>query len=403
MATALAPRTQKFARRRIEILETACEHINIHGVRGMTLTAVARELGLDTSSVTYYFKKKDVLAAACIERTLLWQIDTARTAATEPDERARVRRFLHEHFELHRRQREPCARDLALLSDMSSLDASARAPLDAIYADILRIVRDFFDPAVDDAGRARLVLATTLLLNVIHWIPAWQDRYMTDDLARVEARLFDILDRGLQADGAAWAFRSDPLEQSGEGDAQSRFLHAATNLINRQGYIGASVERIAGELGVSTGSFYHHIDNKDDLVLACFDRSFDLVGKASHLADNSGGSAGQVLARMIASLVRLQLEGSSPLLRNSAYQALPQELRSQMLARTGQATRHVAGLVSDGIADGSLRAVDPVISSHVVMAMINGATDLRRWTAEYPAEQIGSAYLRMLQFGLLVR
>jgi len=400
MATALAPRTEKFARRRIEILETACEHINVHGVRGMTLTAVARELGLDTSSVTYYFKKKDVLAAACIERTLLWQIEAARIAAQEPNPRARVRRFVHEHFELHRRQREPGARDLALLSDMGTLDADARAPLDAIYAEILRIVRHYFDPPADDAARAQIVVATTLLLNVIHWIPAWQDRYLTEDLPRVEARLFDILDRGLRVGPGIWSSDADRLETSDEGEAQTRFLHAATNLINRQGYIGASVERIAGELGVSTGSFYHHIDNKDDLVLACFDRSFALVHEASRRASKHGGSAAEVLARMISSLFRLQLEGSSPLLRNSAYQALPPELRGQMLARTGRVTRHAAGLVSDGIADGSLRAVDPVVASHVIMAMINGAVDLRRYTQDHPAAQVSAAYLQMLQSGL---
>ena len=41
----------------------------------------------------------------------------------------------------------------------------------------------------------------------------------------------------------------------------------------------SQVDEIAAELGVSTGSFYHHLDNKDDLVVACFRRSFALAGE----------------------------------------------------------------------------------------------------------------------------
>ena len=55
------------------------------------------------------------------------------------------------------------------------------------------------------------------------------------------------------------------------------FLLAATRLINELGYRGASVQRIASELNVTKGSFYHHLDAKDDLVAACYRRSFDRI------------------------------------------------------------------------------------------------------------------------------
>ena len=54
----------------------------------------------------------------------------------------------------------------------------------------------------------------------------------------------------------------------------------------------------------------------------------------------------------------------------SAYQALPLELRADMLALAGQVTRHVAGTIADGIADGSLRPVDPLVASQTVMAAV---------------------------------
>ena len=58
------------------------------------------------------------------------------------------------------------------------------------------------------------------------------------------------------------------------------FLQSATMLINDQGYVGASVERISAALNVTKGSFYHHLNTKDELVAACFHRSVDIIMSA---------------------------------------------------------------------------------------------------------------------------
>lgn len=394
-----ARQTPRFARRRGEILDVASDLINLHGTRGMTLTAVAKALGLDTSSVTYYFKRKDVLAAACLERTLLRLRDSAAAAAHEPNPRARVRAFLHDQFQTHLQQRVPGATKLALLSDMRALDAEARAPLDTLYADMARLVRGFFE--ADDAPdvESRTLIASSVLIHNVHWLPAWLPHYLQRDLDRAETRLFDILDRGLAA-ARDWPIDIAPLDPPDDGDAQTRFLHAATNLINREGYVGASVEKIAAELGVSTGSFYHHLENKDDLVVACFDRSYALLDAAQARADAAGSDEGERLAIMVSSLVALQFAADSPLLRTSAYQALPIDLREQMLQRTDRVTRHIAGTIADGVADGSVRAVDPEIAGHAIVAAIDAAASLRRWAGQRPLGDAVAQFSAALRSGI---
>ena len=69
------------------------------------------------------------------------------------------------------------------------------------------------------------------------------------------------------------------------------FLRAATGLINAEGYHGASVERISSKLNVSKGAFYHHNETKDELVVACFQRTFDIMWRAIHAAERAGGLA----------------------------------------------------------------------------------------------------------------
>ena len=364
----------------------------------MTLTGVARALDLDPSSVTYYFRKKDDLAFACLERSLAWMRDEALRASAAGTPEAVVRRFVDAHLALYGAGRDADAPKLAILSDMHAMGEAGRQALSRLYvesADALRQGLGIADPT-------RALVATLALLSTVHWIPSWIGSYAPDDVPRVSERLTDILLGGLAvampADGVAHA----PKEPGG-GDAQSRFLLAATTLINREGYHGASVEKIAAELGVSIGSFYHHLDNKDELVLACFDRSFALIGRARQIGEAGGGGHGVELARTFASLLRLQTEGDRPLLRSSAYQALPPELRERMLRRTLHATMHFAGKIADGVIEGSVRPVDPLLAGHYFVSLINAAADLRAWTTAATIGRFAPDFLLVMSSGLLPR
>ncbi|MGO7251595.1 TetR/AcrR family transcriptional regulator, partial [Rhizobium brockwellii] len=95
------------------------------------------------------------------------------------------------------------------------------------------------------------------------WLPMWLIRYEPYQYARVEERLLDELSNGIAAPGSTWKPTMLDLDthavRSGEPGREA-FLLAATRLINQLGYRGASVQRIASELNVTKGSFYHHLD-----------------------------------------------------------------------------------------------------------------------------------------------
>ena len=366
--------TKRYNKRRADIVDVASRHINRHGVRGMTLTAIARDLRIDTSSLLYYFRNKEDLAVACLGRSLDWQREAATAAALEPNIEAVIRSLLHAFLELHRRT--ATAPQMAVLSDMHSLAGDSRRILFDAYGETIRVLLTRFQEGGIDPADAPVI--TSVLLASIHWLSAWIHLYPDSDFARVEERLYDLLMNGIGTCDP-WPPGAVPTLDPGGEDAQSRFLLAATNLLNRDGYHGASVEKIAAELGVSTGSFYHHLDNKDDLVVACFERSHRLQLQALQAGEDRGENKGQQLAVALTALVELQIDGDSPILRSGTYQALPQELRAAMLALAQQDTLHVAGLVADGIAQGTIRAVDPMIAGHFFLSIVTAAGDLRRW------------------------
>src|SRR5438876_7848722 len=61
---ATAP-TVRYNKKKEAIIAAAAGILNRRGVRGMTLADVAASVDLITTSVTYYFKKKEDLAVAC--------------------------------------------------------------------------------------------------------------------------------------------------------------------------------------------------------------------------------------------------------------------------------------------------------------------------------------------------
>jgi AcrR family transcriptional regulator len=95
----VARSTDRFARKRDAILDAATEILNRKGVRGLTLGAAAAAVGLSTTSVTYYFKRKDDLAAACLMRGIVWLQGAAEEALRAPTPEARLRRLLELYLE----------------------------------------------------------------------------------------------------------------------------------------------------------------------------------------------------------------------------------------------------------------------------------------------------------------
>src|SRR5580698_2978734 len=115
----LAPTvTKRFSRKREAIIAAATEILNQRGVRGMTLAGVAAEVGLITTSVTYYFKKKDELAAACFLSGIARLMALIDEARGEPTVSARVRRLLQLYIGLRARIAAGEAPPISVFSDI---------------------------------------------------------------------------------------------------------------------------------------------------------------------------------------------------------------------------------------------------------------------------------------------
>ena len=392
--------TKRFQAKRDSILAAAADAINEQSAKGMTFADVARRVGLNTTSVTYYFKRKEDLAAAAFEQTLERldaMLDESLAGAT-PE--ARVQRYLAINMDRLARIRRGDERDFAILSDLRAMEDPVKRELLERWRAIFRKTRALWGEPGNRAETDLYGARAHVLLENTFWLPAWLTRYEIDEYPRVEARLMEVFAHGIVGANQHWAPTLLDLEHDEPEPGREAFLLAATRLINELGYRGASVQKIASELNVTKGSFYHHLDAKDELVIACYKRSFDIIAEAQRLAEDHGGSHWDRLASTIATLLDVQFSERGPLLRTTALSGLPPRVRTTMIDRSNRIARRFAGMLSDGIAEGSIRAIDPLVASQALMALQNAAFDMRKWASTMEREKAIGFYASTLVFGL---
>ncbi len=392
--------TKRFQAKRDAILAAAAEAINQQSAKGMTFADVARRVGLNTTSVTYYFRRKEDLAAACFEQTLERLEAMLDAAHEETTPEARVARYLASNMERLARIRRGEEQDFAILSDLRAMEGPVKYELLAGWRNVFRKTRALWGPAENRAETDLHGARAHVLLENTFWLPAWLVRYEIDEYPRLEARMMEVLRHGIAAPDQDWQPELLDLESGEPEPGREAFLLAATRLINELGYRGASVQKIASELNVTKGSFYHHLDAKDDLVIACYKRSFDILADAQRLAELAAGSQWHRLASVIATLLDVQFSERGPLLRTTALSGLPPHVRSTMIDRSNRIARRFAGMISDGIAEGSIRPIDPLVASQGLMALQNAAFDMRKWASTMPRERAVAFYASTLAFGL---
>lgn len=396
-------RTDRFEAKRERIISAAAELINERGVKGMTFVDVGRMVDLNTTSIAYYFKRKEKLAEAVFHRTLERierEVDEAGARATPQQ---RVLRYLELTFDRIAAQREGTHPPEAALSDIRAMPDATRERLLGMFVGMFRKARGFFGTSDDPIGHADLTARAHIFLEFTYWLPILLSDYSRTDFDRILERSFELMTSGIAGDGNRASALHLPMAGREGDDSQERglsdFLEAATRLINERGYRGASVERIASQLNVTKGSFYHHLAAKDDLVMKCFAASYDRVSATQRVALAQQGSFLDRIGACISSLANAQFEGERPLLRTTAMGVLPPRMQQMVLERSDWMARRFAGMMIDGISEGSVRPIDPLVASQLAMVMLNAAWDLRGWARRRDIELATRLYAAPLLHG----
>jgi AcrR family transcriptional regulator len=400
-ATVDAPPPARFEARREEIIGVATGVLNRRGVRSMTLAEVAAECGLATTGIAYYFGRKEDLAAACFVAGLDRLEAMVRSAAEAPTAGERLRRFWTGYFDHKARVVRGREREIPILSDIHTLSEPIHTEVSRRYSAFFASFRELMrapdlrwlrgDPAW---ARAHLIL------EHVYWLNAWLPWFEVEDYPRLCERVLDLLFNGLARELRPIPAPLEIETRRKRDEPPDSFLIAATREVNIHGFKGASVNRISASLKRTKGAFYHHMNSKDELLVAGFERTFEILREGQSAAMRAGGDALDQLQLAAVTLLAFQLSPRGPLMRTSALQSLPSGRRHAMIERANRVTVRFAGLIADGVAQGVMRPVDPVIAAQLISASINAVADLRLGAEPRNSNERIGHYLTPMLYGL---
>ncbi|MET0335647.1 MAG: TetR/AcrR family transcriptional regulator [Rhizobacter sp.] len=406
MTAKLSQTTQRFAAKQEAILDAAARVFNAKGLRGGTLADIAGHVGLATNSITYYYRRHEDLAVACLLRTveaLNRVIDKAQGLGTPV---ARVNMLFEEWLRVLgaiERSEHP---ELMTFADARALEEPSQQQVFPAYtAASNRMLELLKGPETAHLSRQALLTRNYLLVSQLSWMRLWTPGCHPEDFSTIARRGSDLMLNGLVTDESSWPSTGNEAAFWEGINAKSKFadpfLGAAATSLNRHGFHGASITRISAYLNLTKGAFYGRGTNKDELITACFEKKASVIQMAWTGLDHGSASGWERLSTAMRRLIWFQLSGLGPLVRTTAILAVPgddfQHSVREMISRSGH---QFADVVIDGMMDGSIRPCDPTLVAHSLMCTIDHAAGVSGWARSVDTNTAADMYLKPCLLGL---
>ena len=171
--------------------------------------------------------------------------------------------------------------------------------------------------------------------------------------------------------------------QSRSDGTRARILAAAVECFTRSGYDATGVAEICAHAGVSKGAFYHHFPSKQAAFLALMDLWLNDVDEPLRAARALGETVPQQLVGLarIVEPVFAVAQGQVPMFLEFWRQAAKEpEVWQATIEPYRRFRAGFAELVKAGVADGTVRPVDPDLAALTIVSLgvglvVQGALD----------------------------
>jgi len=142
-------------------------------------------------------------------------------------------------------------------------------------------------------------------------------------------------------------------------------LQEADLLFSRKGYNSTSLDDIAGRLNITKTALYHYVQNKNELLYLCYQRSVELTEQCYDQADREGKTG---LERLVA---YLRIDASTGVMSMTPLTELDAirnpKLRQKLGQRISACEARFQAYIAEGIRDGTIRKCDPRLTALFIL------------------------------------
>jgi AcrR family transcriptional regulator len=236
--------TERFAAKREAILDAAARVFNAKGIRGGTLSDVAASVGLATNSVTYYYRRHEELATACLLRSIEALNRTIDLASAHHTIAERVNALFADHLSILASIQRGQHAELITFADARAIGAPHSETISSAYNAASKRVRQLLiGEQTANLSKDELSARNYLLISQVSWMRLWTPVYDAAEYDNIAQRMSDLTLRGLHMPAAHWgtsqpeaafwhAYKDMP-------EIADPFLCAAAALVNQHGFQGA--------------------------------------------------------------------------------------------------------------------------------------------------------------------
>jgi AcrR family transcriptional regulator len=398
------------------ILSEAARLFNLQGTRATTLGDIAESIGLTKTSLYHYARNKEQLVYQCY----LVSCDAGDDIMTEAQQDAVtgldclcnfVKVFFARWDETDQGRRP----HTAMLTETPILTAAHREEVEARVDKHFNTLLEFMQRGIEDGSvsECALIPTTQAFKAIINWSYVWYGAVPAAERPAAIEQLLSLIQNGISARPYDFKDVTFPtletqlpagFDREKQNDIKrNAFYQVGSIMFNQRGYMGASLDDVAEQLDVTKGAFYYHIRNKEDLLHQCFLRTLSLIDEMTSRAQSEGQNGAEKIELVLRYLFNVQHSSDGPLIGFRNLPSLSSTHRKEILQLTRASSDRMGELITEGIGDGSIRNVNPVIIENAIAGTIDAAPRITRRMTFDDSSEISAEYLGLFFNGIANR
>ena len=185
---------------------------------------------------------------------------------------------------------------------------------------------------------------------------------------------------------------------------REHILQTAADLFRERGYRATTLDHIAARLGMSKASLYKSFHAKEEMLAVISRRTIETFTRELALVLRSDLTPEEKLRRVVRDHVRFVIANRSFLTVFFSEEAnLPARLARALAQQKDRYDKGIESLVVDGVKQGVFRDVPPRLVVFGLLGMLNWVYKWYNPRGRWGAEEISSAFLSLVEGGLLRR
>ncbi|TAK13729.1 MAG: TetR/AcrR family transcriptional regulator [Rhizorhabdus sp.] len=177
-------------------------------------------------------------------------------------------------------------------------------------------------------------------------------------------------------------------------------IREAARIMSRRGFHNTSLDEVAKVLGISKGTLYNYVTDKQEILFECHNIALDLGDYAAHVARTAGGRGIDKLRLLLRCYIIWMYGQDGVAGVTFDVNALRPDDRAAVVKRRDAMEANLLALLKESTDDGSIRPCDARIAVYAIMTAVNGISTWFSVDGRLTIEAVADQMLDLLTLSL---